>query len=623
MNSIIGLSRSSVPAASLSHSLRHHQHGAGAGGGLSRPTPQDDLDLPSDSPLTPDELYRLSTAGTPTTVTPSPEPPTPPRIVELPVRQHREVHLNCELVASSNASLKLRASTLMWFHDGRPVDAFILDKNTRGSGLGHRYMRDLLTGQLRIANARLEDEGVWHCEDRDPITGIVISTGKPTRLIVLEPPRSLYLAVDGRRLDPGNLFLPVKEGAELAVSCVVEGGHPPATLAWLLTPHHTPGLNTSGGMHPHISEAHLGTVLRAHHNATVTCLARHQALAHPLNQSLQLHVQYSPSFAISRVPGFGFPLREGIPVSLKCDVDSNPPASPVWVKDDGAPPVAQSGDGFLNFSAIRREHSGWYKCTSRHLLGEYSSIGYFLNVRYEEGPEVTQDPGPDGDSTSDGRQVEVALGGAVQLQCPAATVGGCWSRVGTGGRLQPVGPGPDLTLDRVLYQEAGEYRCVVERDPAELDQWRADLDVQLIVTGRPAVYPANKTLTAMMGQSLSLTVEFCANPPASRTVWLTDSRVLRPGEVTDTLVAHNITAGSSEYCHQAVLTLITVTESDQGEYVFLVRSQRGLAEGTVTLNVTRASSFSVAAARAHHITAAVAATALYTISAWVVASNLS
>jgi len=74
----------------------------------------------------------------------------------------------------------------MWFHDGRPVDAFVVDKNTRsGSGLGHRYMRDLLTGQLRIANARLEDEGVWHCEQRDPTTGIVISTGNPTRIIVL------------------------------------------------------------------------------------------------------------------------------------------------------------------------------------------------------------------------------------------------------------------------------------------------------------------------------------------------------------------------------------------------------------------------------------------------------
>lgn len=40
----------------------------------------------------------------------------------------------------------------------------------------------------------------------------------------------------------------------------------------------------------------------------------------------------SPSFAISREPGFGIPIREGIPVSLKCDVDSNPPSSPVWQK---------------------------------------------------------------------------------------------------------------------------------------------------------------------------------------------------------------------------------------------------------------------------------------------------
>ncbi|PSN32007.1 hypothetical protein C0J52_27810 [Blattella germanica] len=174
--SVSSLGQSTVPAASLSHSLRHHQHGS-----LARPTPRDD-DIPSESPLTSDDLY---TSGTPTTMTPSPEPPTPPRIVDLPVRQHREVHLNCE-VTSNATNFKLRATSLMWFHDGRPIDAFILDKSARsGSGLGHRYMRDLLTGQLRIANARLEDEGIWHCEDRDPLTGMVVSQGKPTRLIVL------------------------------------------------------------------------------------------------------------------------------------------------------------------------------------------------------------------------------------------------------------------------------------------------------------------------------------------------------------------------------------------------------------------------------------------------------
>lgn len=47
------------------------------------------------------------------------------------------------------------------------------------------------------------------------------------------------------------------------------------------------------------------------------------------------------------------------------------------------PQIPQNGDGLLNFTAIRREHSGWYKCTARHLNKPYSSFGYFLNVRCE------------------------------------------------------------------------------------------------------------------------------------------------------------------------------------------------------------------------------------------------
>lgn len=47
---------------------------------------------------------------------------------------------------------------------------------------------------------------------------------------------------------------------------------------------------------------------------------------------MYIFVPDTPSFVISRVPGFGIPLREGIPVSLKCDVESNPPSKPVWLK---------------------------------------------------------------------------------------------------------------------------------------------------------------------------------------------------------------------------------------------------------------------------------------------------
>ncbi|CAH0545810.1 unnamed protein product [Brassicogethes aeneus] len=130
-----------------------------------------------------------------------------------------------------------------------------------------------------------------------------------------------------------------------------------------------------------------------------------------------------------------------MPVSLKCDVDANPKALPVWQKDDTSPPVQQTPDGFLNFTEIRREHSGWYKCISRH-----------------HEMEVTQEPDFDiGELSSTGRQLEVSLGGAVQLACPPGTTG-CWTRVEPGtGKLEPMGASQELRLDNVLYQEGGEY----------------------------------------------------------------------------------------------------------------------------------------------------------------------
>lgn len=41
-------------------------------------------------------------------------------------------------------------------------------------------------------------------------------------------------------------------------------------------------------------------------------------------------VSDTPSFAITRLPGFGIPIVEGMSVSLKCEVDSNPASAPIW-----------------------------------------------------------------------------------------------------------------------------------------------------------------------------------------------------------------------------------------------------------------------------------------------------
>lgn len=57
------------------------------------------------------------------------------------------------------------------------------------------------------------------------------------------------------------------------------------------------------------------------------------------------------------------------------------------------------------------------------------------------------------------------------------------------GRLEPLGASQELKLDKVLYQEAGEYRCVIpSRDSMRrLDAVRSALSVELVVKGKRRV----------------------------------------------------------------------------------------------------------------------------------------
>ncbi|ETN65061.1 hypothetical protein AND_003179 [Anopheles darlingi] len=445
--------------------------------------------------------------------------------------QHETVRLNCEVDADITSSV--------WLKDGQLVHA--MDKKSRTTDI--RFVREPF-GALTITNVMLEDDGMWQCEAENA-RGFFFN-GRPIKLIVLDPPKAPYLLIDSRRLDASNMFIPAKENAELTLACVSEGGNPKPMLSWevLLSPgidRHAQKLSTDllelqeiksdkdKDKEPYrinsgaVSEAKLPAVYRVHHNARIVCIMEHPTLKVRQNASILLDVQYTPSFAITRTPGFGYPLREGIEVSLKCDVDSNPPSTPVWQKDDGDTPVPQIGDGFLNFSSIRREHSGWYKCTSRHLNFQYSSIGYYLSVRYDP-VDVTSEPveqdlslsphspssssssssssaassstglfssssasvvGGSGGSSSlsgaslagvaigthpfkGGGQMEVELGGSVTLQCPQGSLG-CWSHLdsatvrmkgpGSGG-FSSYGPAGQLSLKDVVYQDAGTYKCV-------------------------------------------------------------------------------------------------------------------------------------------------------------------
>lgn len=57
---------------------------------------------------------------------------------------------------------------------------------------------------------------------------------------------------------------------------------------------------------------------------------RHTAIDIETDSNCLIPVSDTPSFAITRLPGFGIPIVEGMSVSLKCEVDSNPASTPIW-----------------------------------------------------------------------------------------------------------------------------------------------------------------------------------------------------------------------------------------------------------------------------------------------------
>lgn len=79
---------------------------------------------------------------------------------------------------------------------------------------------------------------------------------------------------------------------------------------------------------------------------------------------------------------------------------------------------------------------------------------------------------------------------------------GCWTRMNSDtGLLDPLGASQDLKLEHIIYQEAGEYRCVTPSlDPRrKLDSLRKTYNVQVIVTGKLGILFLDATMTSGCG----------------------------------------------------------------------------------------------------------------------------
>ncbi|XP_053620805.1 uncharacterized protein tei [Plodia interpunctella] len=481
---------------------------------------------------------------------------------ELLVEAHSRARIPCDLINVTN---------LRWYKDNEQMNV----PTSSGNGGGEAIWKE--GDSIVVGRATRGDAGAWRCAGVDKAGKSV--TGKPMRLLIYEPVRSVYLAVDGRRLDAGNTWVPVRDKTVLEVRCVAEGGVPPPDLSWRLLAlepslDHRPYLriyHTNYSIDGVSSSHVVVTAARELHNATLQCEARQRSPkpsavpASPipaidaLTAKLEIHVTYPPSFVISRWPGFGVSLSAGGAAALRCDVDANPPARAWWLRDDAdptsSPPPLEAGDdspkgsATLRWATLRATHSGWYRCRATWLDAEYSSIGYYLNVLESEGHvEASTEPEEEMEEP-DHQKVDVPLGGNVQLHCPKGSVG-CWWRRVVGNSSETWAPAGShhahgvLGIKDALYQEGGEYRCVGARAP-DLKRLKELKRVTLRVTG-------GATATALSAEPAASgwRLECGACGRGVRVMWL------RSGIATRA----SLTPDLAQHCWRAVLHVVEPDE---------------------------------------------------------------
>ena len=242
----------------------------------------------------------------------------------------------------------------------------------------------------------------------------------------------------------------------------------------------------------------------------------------------QLSEEFRPEFTISRSPGFGLQILEDMAVTLRCTVESSPPCVPVW-EHNGNPlpsiPVNQSNAAEISFQRITGEAEGWYQCSTQHKFGNFSSVGYYLNVKPK--PKVTE--------------VDTVTS--------------------------------SMLSDQFLLVESNSN----DGRKCSEDNLVADLTL-------PKVYTAENKVSVLEGEPARIYVKFCSNPQPDRIVWLGPALALLPGSNSSRFTAAPI-AAASEGCQAAELIGEQLETGDSGLYLLLVRNSYHIAEGQVYLEV--------------------------------------
>lgn len=476
--------------------------------------------------------------------------------------------------------------SVQWILNNKPILLDFSQNQRRHWNISNDGQASLTINRITRA-----DEGLWECWELDS-AGNVRQKAPIMRIVLSNVPEEPYLEYNGHRL-AAQQSITVREHSLIALNCITKGQFSSTrSIQWYiggenLSSHSRTYSEYSTEEETSVTISVLSMNISAeYHTQMVYCQIAHSSWASAVTISASFNVLYAPLFSITREPGFGYPVIEGMPLSLRCDIDSNPPAEARWEREaDPAlsnatlSPIHTNHDGSLNFSAISKQDIGWYKCTTQHEFGFFASFGYFLNVRSrDELPQLAAD-----------------------------ILGGTHPQLSDENQDHLLNSAKEAAL-RKIYNQKQEGRETYEASVQDygqrtysdgLDSYGAnkrgkECPPPAMEAGRPVIESINSTVIALVGSQISMIARFCCQPRPRKVYWIHRHLAMMPSRIIGRYITRElIMSSTSTNCFTSSFIIDSVKPEDAGDIMFMVLNQKGIDQALISLNVTYSASYSI------------------------------
>ncbi|PVD27511.1 hypothetical protein C0Q70_12673 [Pomacea canaliculata] len=295
------------------------------------------------------------------------------------------------------------------------------------------------------------------------------------------------------KIEPSLAVYEISEGTDLQMKCSATCS-PRCTYTWYFDFER---VKARDGilLKPNVSRADSGPYI---------CYAANDVGIQGSNQ-IKVDVVYGPGDSIQLDPENALQIEAGNPFSLRCSADCRPPCSYVWSLGGQIKP---SEGGKLNIGKASEADAGNYTCRASNKLGATSSKPLTVEVNYGPGSSIALHPAPDPALViSEGNDLTVTCSARCRPACSYSWYEGT-KRVTSGDGVLFI-PGFNRTHPRY-------YTCVADNGGS-----KATAVLQVEVNYGPGdkanLFPNSSTITAPVGESLSVQCSADCSPPCHYT----------------------------------------------------------------------------------------------------------